>query len=388
MSKNITKSLDSLATRAVSSSSGWLAAAAFGLLVTCIVWLGAEFAFRMFSDIRPQGNSRSLFIDHSFGDSSGNAKNVTAVSFGITVHTDSMGFRESEEAVEPSGGRTALLVLGDSIAFGVGVQEPATFVGLLRKQFPNTIIYNSAVIGYGLADYRNVVNAFVPQHPEIKYAYLAFCLNDVTDESATEISESLRQPWLREKPTLRSLLFGVNNFLRSRSRLYLMLRAWLTDPQQRYFDADNLNYRMPEDKFQKAMQPLADISQTLSRRGISLTVVVFPYEAQLRSNDPALALPQRRLSNYMRERGIRFIDLMPDLRALPATKLFLVYDPMHLSGTGHRVVANVLCRDLLTVENAKDQSLPVGSNAQRSQASDTKEMKLTQETKITAKRSE
>jgi hypothetical protein len=342
------RSTDSREVGAVRTSSCWLwlASAVLGLLVTCAFWLVAELACRLFSDICPQGDSRSLFIDHSFGDSRGNAKNVTAVSFGITVHTDSMGFRASEEVARPSGGTTALLVLGDSIAFGAGVQEPATFVGLLRKQFPNTIIYNSAVIGYGLPDYRNVIDAFLPQHPEIKYAYLAFCLNDVTDDSAAEISESLRQPWLRRKPTLRSLLFRANDFLRSRSRLYLLLRAWLTDPQQRYFEADNLNYSMPEDKFQKAMQPLADISQTLSRRSISFTVLVFPYEAQLRSNDYALALPQRRLSNYMRQRGIRYIDLMPNLQGVPATKLFLPYDPMHLSEMGHRLVSDIISRDL------------------------------------------
>src|SRR6202521_3848023 len=103
------KNLDSREVGTVRTSSGWLAAAAFGLMVTCVVWLGAELACRLFSDIRPQGNSRSLFIDHSFGDSRGNAKNVTAVSFGVTVHTDSMGFRKSEEVVEPSGGTPALL---------------------------------------------------------------------------------------------------------------------------------------------------------------------------------------------------------------------------------------------------------------------------------------
>jgi|HubBroStandDraft_1064217.scaffolds.fasta_scaffold34524_1 hypothetical protein len=343
------KSLDSPDVGARRRSSGWLAATVLGLLVTCVVWLGAELACRIFSDIRPQGNSRSLFVDHSFGDSRGNAKNITAVSFGVTVHTDSMGFRKGEEVVEPPSGAPALLVLGDSIAFGAGVQEPATFVGLLREQFPATIIYNSSVIGYGLPDYRNVVDAFLPQHPEIKYAYLAFCLNDVSDESAKEISESLRQPWLRKETTLRSLLFGANDFLRSRSRLYLLLRNWVTDPQQRYFDADYLNYRMPEDKFQEGMKPLADINETFSRRGVSFTVVVFPYEAQLRSNNPALALPQRRLSNYMRQRGIRYIDLLPDFRVLPASKLFLAYDPMHLSETGHHVVSDILSRDLLSV---------------------------------------
>lgn len=342
----MSKNQDSREIGAVRTSFSWIAAAVLGLLVTCVAWAGAELACRLFSDIRPQGNSRFLFIDHSFGDSRGNSKNVTAVSFGVTVYTDSMGFRTDKAVMGPSASNTALLVLGDSIAFGAGVQEPATFVGLLRKQFPNTIIYNSAVIGYGLTDYRNVVDAFIPQHPEIKYAYLAFCLNDVTDESAAEISNSLRQPWLRQKPTLRSLLFRANDFLRSRSRLYLLVRAWLTDPQERYFEADDLNYRMPDDKFQTAMQPLADISQTLSRRGISFTVLVFPYEAQLRSNDLALALPQRRLSNYMMQKGIRYIDLMPSFRAQPAPKLFLAYDPMHLSELGHRLVSDIISRDL------------------------------------------
>ena len=53
-----------------------------------------------------------------------------------------------------------------------------------------------------------------------------------TEAHLTQLVETLRATWIG----------GLNEFLRSRSKLYLLLKNELTDPRKRYFFADHANY--------------------------------------------------------------------------------------------------------------------------------------------------
>ena len=161
-------------------------------LFCCLLFILGEVICRVFLDITLQGNSRELFVGNVFGNSMGHAKNARGISFGANVWTDANGFRVSPHGQEKPG-QPALLILGDSVGFGCGVEESKTFAGLLRKSLPDTTVYNSSVIGYALPDYKNVVEHFLPQHTEIKRVYLSFCVNDVSHKSASQIESFLAE---------------------------------------------------------------------------------------------------------------------------------------------------------------------------------------------------
>src|SRR5262249_47263465 len=162
----------------------------------------------------------------------------------------------------------AVLILGDSVAFGSGVEEPKTFVGFLRRSMPNVRFYNSSVIGYGLHDYANVVDQFIPLKPEIKYVLLFYCLNYVYQLNATQAVQAdavtpkpdrfgQNLDGAGEKPhpqqadeagqeaftSLQSAVYSINVYLRSRSKLYLFVKNTLTDPSMRYFKQDLAGYQ-------------------------------------------------------------------------------------------------------------------------------------------------
>ena len=186
---------DAAARESGGARRGEKVAALFGSLLFLLLFaLIAEFAVRTFSDLNFLGNSRNLFISDAYGTSKGNAPNVEAVSFGAVVYTDEHGFRV------PKGGlpgdeskREAILLLGDSVGFGPAIEdEGETFAGLLRARFPAKRVYNSSVIGYTSADYKNVVEAFIPLHPEVSDVVLLYCLNDVSPSSAELIDRFLK----------------------------------------------------------------------------------------------------------------------------------------------------------------------------------------------------
>jgi hypothetical protein len=69
----------------------------------------------------------------------------------IQVHTNSAGFRGTLEYrfEKPAGVRRAIS-LGDSFAFGWGVEDGETYGAVLEKQVPDLEVLNAGVAGYGL----------------------------------------------------------------------------------------------------------------------------------------------------------------------------------------------------------------------------------------------
>ncbi|MFH1395479.1 MAG: hypothetical protein ABIH09_04905 [Candidatus Omnitrophota bacterium] len=319
---------------------------------------------RVVTDINFQGTSKNLLIENAYGTSKGNAKNAKGISFGIKVYTDQFGFRGPKNAVIlPDNYKSAILILGDSVGFGVALEEDETVAGLLRTNFPETKIYNSSVIGYRACDYKNVLDVFLPLHKEIKHVYLLFCLNDLNVKSA-KFGEKKhivlpKNAGFFEKFIIllkeNSVISKINAFLRARSKLYILLRVMLTDPQYRYWNADYQLYSK-DDKldFSKNIQPIVEINDYLKSKKVTFTVIVMPYEYQLRNDDEKLKLPQQGLSRFFRDKGVHYIDAMPEFRdsGIASKNLYLPYDPMHFSKKGNEILFDIMERDMKKKKNS------------------------------------
>ena len=338
----------------------------------CLAVLGAgEILCRIFSDAPFLGISKNLIIPNAFGDSKGNAPNIKGVSFGADIYTNGEGFRIDPE-FSTIGHGPAILILGDSVSFGPGVPESRTFAGLLRRLDASRPVYNSSVIGYDLQDYKNVVERVAPAHPDIRAAYLSFCLNDLSPRSAGEIDRALANPDAVERVKGLPVLSGLNEFLRMHSKLFLVLKNSLLDNSRRYFDAEVSLYDIDQAAFERSLQPLTDVERMLRERGIPLTVMVMPYEAQLRRRTPSDLKPQQRVLGFCNEHRIRCVNMIEPLTrgGFPPKKLFLGGDPMHLSEAGHRLVFEWLKDDLQgTMRNAATANGAAGpesrSNSER-----------------------
>jgi lysophospholipase L1-like esterase len=316
-----------------------LAAAAEAIGITAgvvVLLLAAEMGVRYFADVTFFGNSRNLFAPAAFLS---NTPDVRAVSFGAEVITDHYGFRVPRPRYDYPPHTRRLLIVGDSIAFGPGVSEPETFAGRLRN-LGGWSIYNAAVIGHGAFDYDRVVEQEIERiKPNV--VYLVLCLNDVSAISASAIKAAPVDQLKRYAPVA-----ALNEVLRDNSKLYIYLKGLLTDPSQRYFMADWQQYQDPQ-AVAEALTPLQRIAERLKARGIEFTVLISPYEYQLRRMAPAESLlPQRTIAAILAERGIRFVDLAQWFRADGGENYFLRFDPMHFSPEGHRVIYSGLARVL------------------------------------------
>ncbi len=325
-----------------------LVAVSFFVVILLIV--AGEVYCRCCTSINFLDVSRGLFAPGRYGTSYGNTPHFSGVAFGERFFTDENGFR-ADPQFKPGASKNApaILIVGDSVSFGPGVREEVTIAGRLRRMMPGVSIDNASAIGYDVFDYKNLVDSLAGRKTEIKTVLLFYCLNDLNDVSAQQIRNKTKYlPDTDNRPDL-PLIGRLNNYLRSRSKLYLFLKNTLRDVQMTYFRYDLAYYQKDNKVIQEGLRPLADIHKQLTAKGIAFRVYILPYEAQLRSNRPAgFLLPQKRVTDFLRLKGIAFRDVTADFeqKGGAAHDLFLYGDPMHLSERGHQLVAEVVCGEL------------------------------------------
>jgi hypothetical protein len=235
-----------------------------------------------------------------------------------------------------------------------------------------------------LNDYLNVSKTLLKTQ-RYQLAILVLCLNDISWVSAklldapsislgvtTNTSQphatAISQPYTNKDlvpstivDRLHSVLIisAANDWLRTHSKLYLYLKDLITDPSARYFLAD---YKEYQDNIDAKLDPLLKIADEFRNAGIPLLIVISPYEYQLRGqdqNDSALQqgadvmLPQKKIGAFLSSHSINAIDPANFLRSQVSGRtasLFLPYDPMHFSETGHSLMFKYLERHINMVE--------------------------------------
>ncbi len=172
-------------------------------------------------------------------------------------------------------GAPAVLMLGDSVLFGPAVSEDDTISGRLRRAFPRLVVYNAAAVGYDTFDYRNVARSLVPRKTAVKTVVVVYCLNDLLAVSSQRIKAQLASLPDAQGPADASPLRLVNDYLRTRSKLFLLFRGAVRDAQMNYFQHDLQQYRDVE-TVERGLRPLRDLRDHLDRHGVALTVYIAP----------------------------------------------------------------------------------------------------------------
>jgi len=298
-----------------------LCCVALSLAATIVVLLLAELAVRCaMPQVNLQDTQRSLLRDRAYGQSVGWQPDVQGISFGQVVQIDAQGFRDLSG---PKHADRSWILLGDSIAFGVGVNAEATFAGLLQARFPRVAIRNTAVIGYNVENYRDVLRSLLAAGKPPDHVLLFYCLNDIYG-------------YFNRLPEDDSAWQKCLGLLRRNSKLYVVAKDVLTDRSKSYFTYDRVFYS-DNQAVERAVDMLDEIHRMTSKAGSDLTVVIMPYEYQIRNPEPASLEPQRVLRRQLEAKHIAYLDALDWFRnsGQDSRAFYLYGDPMHLSRQGH-----------------------------------------------------
>ena len=269
--------------------------------------------------------------------------NKEGLIFDKKVFTDNYGYRVPSKNFNYDKDNN-IFILGDSVAFGNGIKEEETFIGLFRKQNKNVNFLNSSVPGRQIFDQIKIIEKSKTLKKVDKILYF-FTLNDVYDSSnVIDLADERR---IESNYYFKKFisLYKINTFLRNKSYLYMWIKGIGTDPSKRWFlNLFDIYKTVDFKNIEKQFALLKKVSDNINSEFI---VILLPYEYQTRSCSQHMLKPQENITDILNNLNIISKDLTSVFcEQKKPKKNFYKFDPMHLSKHGHKLVFNNLKNEI------------------------------------------
>jgi len=259
--------------------------------------------------------------------------------------TNARGYRDDERALEKRPGVRRLLSLGDSFAWGAGIEWEDTYAQRLARSLPRRRSEPWEVVQLALPGMTTVDEASQLHEEGLAYApdvvVLGYVLNDSEDPEAAEARRA--RDWAEEKREKREPR------LLDRSALFKMISARLfaTAENQRRLAGYKSMYRSEAPGWVAGQKALRLMGGLCTERGIPLVVAIFPLFGQPLDRTYPFAEIHGQVSQAASAAGARVVDLFPAYEGLRWD--LLVVDGAadeHPNEIAHRIAASVLLKAL------------------------------------------
>jgi lysophospholipase L1-like esterase len=342
---------------------------ALSAAITIVVLCALEAAVRMwFPQWVPRSARMTAFwqFDPRYGWSHapGTSGRFASLGFDIEVAINAQGFRGPETTHARASGSRRVVLLGDSHAWGFGVEEEQSFARLLEQLIPNLQVVNLGVSGYS-TDQELLLYQEEGHRYETDVVMLVVAHNDLRGNTRTIESSVYGKPrFLLEGDDLvlenhpvpapnrwKQLAFELS------ARSYLLTRAMRVVDQLRR-DADVATGPSPSSAEARARLHSQPFPWSPAHR--IMARLILELERQVKAHGrpaPALLVVLADLRNglgteiaeYLRARGIPAVALDPHIP--PIGSAWHLPDGLHWTAAGHRRVAEILAepvRELLS----------------------------------------
>lgn len=262
---------------------------------------------------------------------------------GMHIVTNSLGMRCEEPLDRATPGLLRVAVVGDSMAFGYGVQQGEDFPAQLERELQSELgsartveVLNFAVGGYSIADELVVLRErALPLHPDL--VVLEYCLNDPEIDAVQPLQAYFRgTEWWQHSHALR--------FVGSRVHGSRITRFGGGDKWRALHNADGPYWR--------EVEPLLDeFAHECASCGVPVVAIVLPFLTDEPFDVPVAAYryaPEHEfVCREFGERGFDALDAAPLLTPHPPRATILAPDDIHLTPFGNELVAHALCTKVL-----------------------------------------
>ena len=320
----------------------------FSIILIIIFFL--EFIIRFLNIVGIQGYEKEAFYFENGIIFS--KPNKTFKVFGIKSKTDNNGFRIPLDNFSFKNNNNSILILGDSVTFGVGAKEKDTFIGILRNNLQKNL-YNTAIFGHNIESYLYILKKnYKKFNNEINEVVIFLCLNDLVPYQGATLKEEKEKEKkdkinnFQKKIVRNNFAVKLNLFLRERSSLFVLLKGFVTNPIERHYNYmkvlyDNEKNLLGFEKFVK------EIDEFMNKNDLKYRYVLLPYAHQVKNNcKKELLKPQEIIKEILNKKNLSLRDYTEEFCKIPNNNnLFLKYDPVHLSNYGHRFVSDLLMHD-------------------------------------------
>jgi lysophospholipase L1-like esterase len=305
-----------------------------------------------------------------------NAQYYTNGDVPMLINED--GYRDALYPVERSPGSTRILVLGDSLTMGDGVEVYATYPKQLERMFreagKNVEVLNFGVTATNTLNQLELMKAkALDYHPDL--IILGFNLNDYVlwtesmfergkrttgadFEIAADGTVTVIYPQRTTMQSLKRALYRNSAVLRV---VYGFLRP--ADPEEFRRRLQRVPQAKVSGAFKAMNEAIIEIARLAADNGIDFAVAILPAMTEFDPREvrrfgqyPHIAY-EREVQSLLRGRGVAVFDTLPYFDDLEIRKLTVSrFDP-HFNLEGNRIVASALFDFVLNHANTRLSSL-------------------------------
>ncbi|HTZ11026.1 MAG TPA: hypothetical protein VMD04_01420 [Candidatus Margulisiibacteriota bacterium] len=330
---------------------GWLWQIGSFILSFLILFIGLESAAILYVNVTKE--ELPEYVDN-FDDS--NPLYIFDADLGYRLrpnHTDSkiktnnLGFRDSEDFyLTENASRKRVLVLGDSMVFGVGVAQDKIFSEILKKESPGYIFINSGVTGYDTVQEYLVLKRYIDiVKPDVVILFFTEA-NDMFMNMRGD--QFLPRAWVHD---------GKLNIDHARHRsfapwykklvFYRLLDKhiiWGRDPSYFFNKAAFLVFGKHSNPFRVTKAILHEMGNLCRQHNLPLIIMDIPSPNQLKYRFFSRSR-QDFLHEISSEEGFSYYDLA-NYYPLQYSEIFLPHDS-HYNERGHKFIASLVMKILL-----------------------------------------
>lgn len=267
---------------------------------------------------------------------------------GVHLEINTLGMRGPEATREKPAGTRRVLILGDSVAFGWGIEEPQTFARRLEKQLGAALACPVEVLNAGVSGYGSIEEAHYFRNEGLALAPDVVLIYHVENDNviATPARGAIAA-WIKDRVVYNSYL--VNATAQAIRVFRWKLRARAGGGDKAAYAA--LQRSWPETPGSaESLEALQQIGEAARAHGIRAVLASHPSNA----DDPTLDEPRNRSLRALAERvQMRFVDVSPALYAHRGEDLTVSATDGHPNARGHELIAAALLpalRDALGCE--------------------------------------
>jgi len=291
---------------------------------------------------------------------------VEVASGGVHIRVNQLGLRGPAATPTPAPGTIRLLVLGDSVVFGQGVEDDQTFSAALARRLAERWKTPVEALNAGVQGYDTVAEAAFLDGPGAALApngvVVGMSLNDYDPAPGYDATGVLtRRTSASSSPGLlaRSEFLLLLRWLRSWSRGELLTQLLERTPKppagqappadgaaavDRLVAAEHRRfYGQPDPALWARLRSgLTALRDAAGARGTWLVVAIFPESWQVGVAEPDTT-PQQKLLALCRDVGVACVDLRPAFAAAGGDSF---QDTQHPNARGLAVAADALAAAL------------------------------------------
>jgi hypothetical protein len=256
------------------------------------------------------------------------AGEVHAFGHGVSYGFNAQGFRHPAD-FDPDETRAKIVVVGDSYAFGWGVEYEDTFAARIGSALAGTVVYDLAIPGFGVDQmWLTLRHVGLPVQPELAVVVL-FAGDFRRSQRAYRYGVDLNKP-------VYALVDGELVPKTAEDRPPALLR-WLDRHSHLYAGFQTakrwLGFRLPVGEFWHLNRALLDaLREDCRAAGVPVLFVYVPYTSW--KSFPTLR-------RYMEATGASFLDLSVVAPSHPRDAFL---GDGHLSPRGHALLADAVLR--------------------------------------------